>query len=81
MRGFGPWNLWSVYWIVVWFICGFGIPEAWALISRHPQNTLSDQIWRMENNFGPPWTWNLAHWAVAIGCLWLAGHMIWHIWR
>lgn len=76
------WNWVSFYWLGIWFLLGFGVPEAWALFSGHPENTLSDQVWRLEgNSFGPPWAWTPVHVILAIGFLWLAGHMIAHIWR
>lgn len=75
------WNGWSVYWFAVWFALGFCVPEFYVLARGEPQNTLSDQVWRLEGNFGPPWTWTFAHFFIAAFFIWLAFHMIAHIWR
>lgn len=44
-------NAWSWYW-TCWAVgslgVGFLVPECIALFSRHSENTLSAQIWRME---------------------------------
>lgn len=75
------------YWIT-WFFGGFGIYEGWGLIFN-TQDTLSWQIWGLEDiNFSDPMNfaaWNPVHWAIAVVLLafvtWLAGHLIFGIWR
>jgi hypothetical protein len=82
------WNWVSFYWVFVWFGAGFGIPEAWALITGHPENTLSAQVWHLEglsasnsSTFYNPLTWSIPHFLVACGVVWLAFHFIDHIWH
>jgi hypothetical protein len=80
MTPYGPWNWWSFYWLLIWFFLGFGVPETISLI-KNSNNTLSAQVWHLEGNFGPPWTWNAVHFLLAAGFIWLAGHFIYHIWH
>lgn len=82
------WNLMSVYWVLVWFALGFGIPEGIALATGHPENTLSDQVWHIEglgqngqSQFMNPAHWTFGHWFVFCGMIWLLGHFVDHIWR
>jgi hypothetical protein len=82
------WNAWTVYWLVIWFGLGFGIPETIALVTGHPENTLSDQVWRLEGltasnsgTFWNPLTWSIPHFLIACGVIWLSFHFIDHIWR
>lgn len=80
------WNLMTIYWLVVWFALGFGVPETIALATGHPENTLSEQVWHIEGlgnrvPFWEPWHWTPAHWAIFIGMVWLSGHFDFHIWR
>lgn len=75
---FGPWNGWSVYWLVVWFAFGFGAPEFYAL-ETNPHNTLSDQVWRIEALGG--WVGFIAHLLMAIGFGWLWFHMVLRLFR
>lgn len=81
---FGTWNWISLYWLV-WFVVGFGLVETWAIVTKRPQDTLSDQIWRFERTFGPPWTWTWQHWLFVVLwtalSVWLWGHFTEHIWR
>ncbi len=83
------WNLMTVYWLLIWFGLGFGVPEGIALFTGHPENTLSDQVWHIENLgsneptsvFANPVHWNIGHWLMFIGMVWLFGHFIDHIWH
>lgn len=79
---FGKWNWMSLYWLL-WVVAGFGVPEAWAIITGRPQDTLSDQVWRIEGHFG--WPWKPYHVIMAMILLalfvWLYGHLVDHIWR
>ena len=86
-----PWNAWSWYWLawfVVTFPVAFLVPEMIALASRHPENTLSAQIWRLEGflpgHAGPVWNWTALHILIggvlAVLLLWLIGHFVLGIW-
>lgn len=69
-----------IYWYwLAWFVLGFGVPEGIELVKGNSAGTLSGFVWRLEGSFGPPWTWDAAHYFVAAGFLWLAGHMIFRI--
>jgi hypothetical protein len=78
---------WGWYWII-WFFAGFGIAEAIGLIFN-AQDTLSWQIWGLERidrahplDFAE---WTPLHWVLGLVllafCVWLAGHLIFGIWR
>jgi len=77
------------YWLI-WFlvsITSFLVPELIALFSGHPENTLSDSIWRMEDLYKPGQSftsWTFAHYAFTAGfivlAVWLIGHFGWRIW-
>lgn len=84
------WNAWSWYWLA-WFVFTFPVaffgPELYALLSGHPENTLSAQIWRMQG-FIPGQSivnWGAVHFLIAgiLGVLlvWLFGHFVLGIWR
>ena len=76
----GDWNGWSFYWIVVWGLSGFLVPEMWALLTGHPENTLSDQVWRLAG-VGNGGGWSFAHFVVAAFMVWLTGHFVWGLWH
>lgn len=65
------WNGWSLYWLL-WIVGGFLPVELWALLSKHPENTLSDQVWHAEGN-GATFT----RYVVFVFLLWLLIHMVW----
>lgn len=79
----------SVYWIV-WastMFVSFAIPEFWALATHHPENTLSENFWRMEQ-FLPGQDfmhWTAIHYLIGVTLtvwlLWLIGHLVYGIWR
>lgn len=69
------WNGWSVYW-GVWLFLGFGIPETIALMSKEPQNTLSDQVWRFEGTGA-----TFGRYVVFSILLWLLIHMVWRTFK
>jgi hypothetical protein len=71
----GPWNLWSVYWLVVWFGIGFLGPELFALFTGHDENTLSFQVWRL-SGLGQSGGWTFAHFFIAAGMVWLLFHFV-----
>lgn len=82
-------NGWSIYW-TCWFgafITAFLIPELWALFTGHPDNTLSANVWRLEQ-IAPGqhvWQWTALHVLIA-GLLvvvlgWLLFHLAFGIWR
>ena len=68
---FGRWNWMSLYW-AAWIVLGFGVPETWALLTRRPADTLSDQFWRLEQPFTGTPTWlHVTVAAVLFGLYWL----------
>lgn len=69
------WNAWSLYWIL-WLVIGFGVPEAIALITGHSENTLSDQVWRLEG-YGA----TFFRFFAASFFLWLLLHMVFRLFR
>lgn len=65
----------SFYWFVIWFACGFGIPEGIALATGHAENTLSDNVWHLVGlEPGHPWTF--VHFLVAALMVWLLFHFV-----
>jgi hypothetical protein len=64
------WNAWSLYW-ALWIGIGFLPVELIALISGHPENTLSDQVWHAEGNGA-----TAMRYFVASFTLWLFFHMV-----
>jgi hypothetical protein len=75
----------SLYW-VLWFVVGFLPVELYALWSGHPQWTLSDQVWQLEGIslsqvWWNPLTWPFGHLIIALACVWLFGHFVFHLWR
>lgn len=78
------------YWLI-WFAVSFGsfiIPESIALATGHPENTLSEAIWRMEDlaaGHAWPWQWTAAHFlftgAFILLVLWLVLHFGWGLLR
>lgn len=82
-------HLMSVYW--AWWatlaLTGFLVPEIAMLIAGRPEDTLSAQIWRMEQ-FVPGqsiWAWNAFHFLFISGLIvldiWLLGHFGFGKWR
>lgn len=79
----------AAYWLA-WFltsVASFAAVEFWALASHRPQDTLSAQVWRLEQ-FLPGdslWQWTALH--VLIGgvlgvlLIWLLLHFVLGIWR
>jgi hypothetical protein len=82
-------NGWSIYW-VVWagaVFVSFAAPEFWALATGHSENTLSQNLWRLEQ-FLPGqhvWQWSALHFliggALLVLLVWLIGHLVFGIWR
>ena len=82
-------NGWSVYWLT-WLTVTFAsflAPEVYALATKHPENTLSWQIWRLEKIMPGEsiWHWSALHillgGSLFIGLVWLAVHLVFGIWR
>lgn len=80
---------WAAYW-TAWFavmLLTFGGPEAYALISGHPENTLSAKIWDLEDMLPgeSPLAWSAIHALLGFGLIalvvWLIGHLVFGIWR
>lgn len=77
------------YWLV-WFILSipvaFLIPELIMLAKHRPEDTLSAQVWRLEQ-FLPGqqlWQWTALHFLlggiIALMFVWLIGHFLWGLW-
>lgn len=82
-------NSWSTYWLwwaAITFLA-FIVPETVALITRHPENTLSAQVWKLEDLHPGEqlWQWTAAHvligGVIAVLLLWLLLHFVLGIWR
>lgn len=69
-------NTYALAWIfwVAWFL-GW---ELTALFTRHPDLTLSDYVWRLEE-ISQGWTF--LRYFVAVFCLWLFFHMAFGLFR
>jgi hypothetical protein len=63
------WNYWSLYWLI-WLVVMFLIPELYAIITGHPENTFSAQIWHLEGTGA-----TFFRWVVASTFAWLFIHM------
>jgi hypothetical protein len=73
----------TFYWFVIWLGLGFGVPEAWALFSHHPERTLSECAWRLldvvpGNTF---WQWTFLHFLVSFLLFWLFLHITFGVLR
>lgn len=76
-----PWGKWdgaSVYWAVWFFVAFFG-PEIYWIITNKA-NTLSYQVWRLEQSLSPE-SWNFARYITAAFCVWLFFHFVFGIFR
>jgi hypothetical protein len=73
------WNLASVYWLG-WVVVGFGGFEGYAVVTGHPENTLSAQVWRVLDTVArqPMSAWSWQHWVgmtvVLVLFAWLSVH-------
>lgn len=76
-------NHWTFYWLIIWFGLGFGIAETWALVTGHPENTLSWTVWRLFSSTGSvdPLEWPFKRYLLLVGMIWLTVHFCWAIWR
>ena len=77
------------YW-AAWFALAFGtfiVPETIALLTGHPERTLSAAVWRLEKLRAGQgiWQWDAAHFlftgAFILVAAWLVGHFGWGLWR
>lgn len=69
------WDNWSLYWLI-WILAGFLMPELFALISGHPEHTLSYQVWHLEGRGA-----TFARYFVGVFLLWLLIHMVFEKFR
>ena len=74
------------YWLI-WFVSFFLlfiIPEVAALVSGHPERTLSAAIWSLEGYTPKGWGWNAFRFlflgAFSWLCIWLIGHFSFRLW-
>lgn len=71
-----------LYWLL-WLVVGFGIPEAFALSTSRPKETLSDTVWWI-CDITPghtTWNWTFLHFLLAALLVWLLGHLVLGLWR
>lgn len=68
--------LYPVLWIG--WIAAFLAIELSALFSGHPQYTLSDYVWRLEEINS---AWTFLRFFIAAFCIWLALHMVFGLFR
>lgn len=82
-------NGWSWYW-TGWFFAmfvAFAVPEFYALATHHPENTLSENFWRLEQQLpGQDFMhWTALHYLLGVTLVillaWLIGHLVFGIWR
>jgi hypothetical protein len=69
------------YWLA-WLFGGFCVYEFYSLFSGHPENTLSDTVWRW-CKVTPGSTiasWSFLHIIVALFMVWLFFHIIFGWW-
>jgi hypothetical protein len=81
------WTWYWAIWFLVTFPVAFLVPELYAIFSGHPENTLSNQVWKIET-FMPGQSivnWTAMHVLVggvlALVLLWLVGHFTFGLWR
>ena len=75
------WIIWSIV-----MVATFAVPEFWAILTGHPQNTFSETLWRGEHlGSANPLKWTFVHLMVTTATLttlgWLVGHFGWGLWR
>lgn len=68
--------IYPLLWIA--WIAAFLVIELSALWSGHPQWTLSEYVWKLEQINR---SWTFLRFLIAAFCVWLFGHMVWGIWR
>lgn len=70
------------YW-AAYLIVGFGVPETWALTTRHPQYTLSETVWRWCDVLPGQtiWQWKAVHFLLAAFMIWLTLHLCFALFR
>lgn len=81
-------NAWSTYWLL-WFVLAFAsfiVPELWAILTGHTENTLSAQVWNLESatTGSSIVSWTAIHWLLGgifvVLFVWLIGHFVFRIW-
>jgi hypothetical protein len=72
----------NIYW-PIWIVVLFGVPEAVALLTKHPEGTLSDWVWRVFDVLPGDtlWEWKAAHLLLLCFMVWLTLHLAFRIWR
>lgn len=72
----------SLYWLL-WLAIGFGVPEGYAIATKHYQWTLSETVWRWcDTTPGSTLVhWTALHVLVALFMVWLTFHIVFGIWR
>ena len=70
----------TLYWVVVWGLLGFGLPEGIALGTGHPEWTLSETVWRLFDVIPGQtlWQWSIVHFLLFAAMTWLMIHFVFH---
>ncbi|HEY2086388.1 MAG TPA: hypothetical protein VGH54_10250 [Mycobacterium sp.] len=70
------------YW-AGFLLIGFGGVETVAIVTKHPEWTLSEAIWRWCNVLPGQtvWQWGTAHVLLTGFMIWLSVHLVFAIWR
>lgn len=68
------WNAWSVAWVL--WLTVFLVMELTALLTGHPENTFSWQVWHLEGKGA-----TFGRWFVGAFFLWLFIHMTFEVFR
>lgn len=70
------------YW-AAWLLLGFGVPEGWALITRHYESTLSETAWRWFDVMPGQtvYQWKAVHFLLFAFMVWLTLHLCFALFR
>lgn len=73
----------NFYWLVIWGILLFGVPETIALVTKNYKWTLSETIWRLFDVLPGQtiWQWKFAHLLLACLMAWLFFHFVFALFR
>lgn len=69
-------TVYSVLWVL--WVLSFCAIEFTALLSGHPEGTLSEKIWALERLHH---AWTFTRFFIAAFCLWLSLHMVLGVFR
>lgn len=66
---------WAAWFWLGWLVLGFGVLETIALVTGHPEWTLSYQVWQLEGVGG-----SIVQFILGAFLVWLFGHLVLHLW-